>query len=230
MTPPPPSEPFVPAARYQITKLETVRVLADPLRLRLIEAMATQLDHAWSVKELARTLGEPPTKLYYHVNMLEEHGLLIVTASQLVSGILEKRYQLVAASIGVDRALLTAGDTGVDEALHGILTTIFSTAEEDITAAIRAGIASLHADHEGERERILLSKSVDRMTPERAEEFRERLQALMAEFEPPPGDPSRAGRNGAPYGFVVAFYPMAQTPSPKTRRPRARRTSQEPSR
>ena len=68
------------------------------------------------------------------------------------------------------------------------------------------------------------------MTPERAEEFRERLQALMAEFETPPGDAGRAGKDGAPYGFVVAFYPMAQTPSPKTRRARARRTSQEPSR
>jgi hypothetical protein len=227
---PPPSEPFVPAARYQITKLETVRVLADPLRLRLIEAMATQLDHAWSVKELAKALREPPTKLYYHVNMLEEHGLLIVTGSQLVSGILEKRYQLVAASIGVDRALLTAGDTGVGEALHGILTTIFSTAEEDITAAIRAGVASLHAGHEGERERIVLSKSVDLMTPERAELFRERLQALMAEFDTPPGDADPERKDRSPYGFVVAFYPMAQTPSPKTRRARAKRTSQEPSR
>src|SRR6266852_44352 len=126
------AKPFKPAARYQITKLETVRVLADPLRLRLIEAMAAQLDHPWSVKELARALAEPPTKLYYHVNMLEEHGLLVVTGSQLVSGILEKRYQLIAASIGVDRALLTAGDTGVDEALHGVLATIFSTAEQDI--------------------------------------------------------------------------------------------------
>ena len=225
----PSTEPFVPAARYEITKLETVRVLADPLRLRIIEAMATKLDHAWSVKELAKALGEPPTKLYYHVNMLEEHGLLIVTGSQLVSGILEKRYQLVAASIGVDRTLLTAGDSGVDEALHGILATIFSTAEEDIKAAIRAGIASLHAGHEGERERIVLSKSVDLMTPERAELFRERLTALMAEFDAPvDAEPERKDR--MPYGLVVAFYPMAQTPSPTTRRPRARRTSQEPSR
>jgi DNA-binding transcriptional ArsR family regulator len=225
----PSSEPFVPAARYEITKLETVRVLADPLRLRIIEAMATKLDHAWSVKELAKALGEPPTKLYYHVNMLEEHGLLVVTGSQLVSGILEKRYQLVAASIGVDRTLLTAGDSGVDEALHGILATIFSTAEEDIQASIRAGIASLHAGHEGERERIVLSKSVDLMTPERAELFRERLTALMAEFDvPADAEPER--KDGMPYGLVVAFYPMAQTPSRTTRRPRAKRTSQEPSR
>lgn len=225
----PSSEPFVPAARYEITKLETVRVLADPLRLRIIEAMATKLDHAWSVKELAKALGEPPTKLYYHVNMLEEHALLVVTGSQLVSGILEKRYQVVAASIGVDRTLLTAGDSGVDEALHGILATIFSTAEEDIQASIRAGIASLHAGHEGERERIVLSKSVDLMSPERAERFRERLTALMTEFDAPAdAEPERKDR--MPYGLVVAFYPMAQTPSPTTRRPRAKRTSQEPSR
>ena len=220
-------EPFKPAARYQITRLETVRVLADPLRLRLIEAMAARLDHPWSVKELARALGEPPTKLYYHVNMLEEHGLLVVTGSQLVSGILEKRYQLVAASIGVDRAVLSAGDTGVDEALHGVLTTIFSTAEEDIRGAIQAGVASLHAGHEGERERIVLSKSVDRMAPERAEEFRERLQALMAEFDTPPDDRRASDEaDGHLYGLVVAFYPMAEHPSPTTRR-RAARTKQE---
>lgn len=226
----PPAEPFVPAARYEIAKLETVRVLADPLRLRLIEAMATQLDHAWSVKELAKALGEPPTKLYYHVNMLEEHGLLIVTGSQLVSGILEKRYQLVAASIGVDRALLSAGDAGVGEALHGILTTIFSTAEEDIKAAIRAGVATLHSGDQGERQRIVLSKSVAGLTPERAAEFRDRLQALMAEFDSRSDDADPDRKDRTPYGLVVAFYPMAKTPSPTTRRPRAKRTSQEPAR
>ena len=223
----PPAEPFVPAARYEITKLETVRVLADPLRLRLIEAMATQLDHAWSVKELARALREPPTKLYYHVNMLEEHGLLVVTGSQLVSGILEKRYQLVAASIGVDRAVLSAGDSGVDDAIHSVINTIFSTAEEDIRTAIRAGIASLHAGPEGERERIVLSKSLDRMTPERAQAFRERLLALLAEFDAQPGE-TPAPADSRAYGLVVAFYPMAPTPSPTTRRPRAKRTGQEP--
>jgi DNA-binding transcriptional ArsR family regulator len=226
----PPAEPFVPAARYDITKLETVRVLADPLRLRLIEAMATQLEHAWSVKELAKSLGEPPTKLYYHVNMLEEHGLLVVTGSQLVSGILEKRYQLVAASIGIDRSIITTGDPGVSEALHGILSTIFSTAEEDIRAAIRAGVATMHAGDQGERERIVLSKSVDGMSAKRAAAFRERLQALIAEFDDPPDDAEPDKKDRMPYGFVVAFYPMAQTPSPTTRRPRGRRTSQEPSR
>ena len=224
------TKPFRPAAQYRIDRLETVRVLADPLRLRLLEAMAARLDHAWSVKELARALGEPPTKLYYHVNLLEEHGLLVVTGSQLVSGILEKRYQPVAASVTVDRALLTAGDTGVDEALHSVLSTIFSTAEEDIQAAIRAGLGSLHAGQEGEREPIVLSKSLDRLTPARAEAFRQRLQALIAEFGSEPGRAEVAPSDGRLHGLVIAFYPMAEAPSPTTRRPRAARTPKEPTR
>ena len=224
-----PAKPFTPAARFEITKLETVRVLADPLRMRLIEAMASELDHPFSVKELARALGEPPTKLYYHVNMLEEHGLFVVTSSQLVSGILEKRYQLVAASIGVDRALLTAGDTGVGEALHGVLTTILSTTEEDVRAAIESGIGSLHTGGEGTRERIVLSKSVDRLSPEAAKAFRDRLDALITEFgHGSDDDPTHP--DARPYGLVLAFYPMADAPSHTARAvrsPRARRTSQE---
>ncbi|HEX7472524.1 MAG TPA: helix-turn-helix domain-containing protein, partial [Candidatus Limnocylindrales bacterium] len=217
-------------AQYRIDRLDTVRVLADPLRLRLLEAMAGQLDHPWSVKELARALGEPPTKLYYHVNLLEEHGLLVVTGSQLVSGILEKRYQPVAANIAVDRALLTAGDTGVDEALHSILTTIFSTAEQDIQAAVRSGVGSLHAGDEGDRERIVLSKGLDRLTPAQAEAFRQRLQALIAEFGSAPDGTDVAKSDGRLHGLVIAFYPMVEPLSPKTRRPRAARTPKEPTR
>ncbi len=226
------AKPFKPVARFEITKLETVRVLADPLRLRLIEAMAAELDHPFSVKELAKALGEPPTKLYYHVNMLEEHGLLVVTSSQLVSGILEKRYQLVAASIGVDRALLTAGDTGVGEALHGVLTTIFSTAEEDVQAAIKAGIGSLHGGEEGTRERIVLAKSVDRLSPDEAKAFRDRLDALITEFGHGP-DAGPAEADDHLYGLVIAFYPMADAPKRATHSPkssRKRRTTQEPDR
>jgi DNA-binding transcriptional ArsR family regulator len=223
------SKPFKPAADFRITRLETVRVLADPLRLRIIEAMAGRLDHPWSVKELARALGEPPTKLYYHVNLLEEHGILVVTGSRLVSGIVEKRYQLVAANIAVDRAILSARDEHVDEALHSVLATIFSTAQEDIQGAIRAGIASLHEGEVGNREPIVLSKGLDRLSPERAAEFRERVRALVAEFGSDPGGIPEDRRDDRLYGLVLAFYPMVDLPSP-TSSGRAPRASKEPSR
>ena len=225
------SVPFKPAAEYKITKLETVRILADPLRLRLIEAMATRLDEAWSVKELGRALGEPTTKLYYHVNLLEEHGILIVTGSRIVSGIVEKRYQLIAGNIGIDRAVLSAGDTGIDEALHGILSTMFATAEQDIQAAVRAGVASLHGGHGADAlEPITLSKSVDRLSPARAAQFRERVRDLIAEFDPRSDATSESQPGDRMYGLVLAFYPMAEIPTPKTRRARPAKAAKEESR
>ena len=221
---------FKPAAQYQITRLETVRILADPLRLRLIEVMATRLDEPWTVKELARTLGEPTTKLYYHVNLLEEHGILVVTGSRVVSGIVEKRYQVVAGQIGIDRTILSATDSGVDEALHGILSTLFATAEQDIQAAVRSGIASLHGGHDAdEREPVILSKSVDRLSPARATEFRERLRALIAEFEPGAGSAERSPDDRL-YGLVLAFYPMAEVAATTTARARTRTSAKETSR
>ncbi len=205
---------FTLAAEHRITRLETVRVLADPLRLRLLESMASRPDEPWTVKGLATALGEPPTKLYYHVNLLEEHGLLVVTGSRLVSGILEKRYQLVAANISIGHGLLSMSEHG-DDALGPVLATIFGGAGEDIQRAIRAGVASLDREST-DPEPILLSKALDRLPPERAAEFRERLRALLTEFgEEASATPDVDAKRGQRlYGLVVAFYPMADVPSP----------------
>ena len=73
--------------------IETLRVLADPLRLRMLEVFGQHGREPLTVKEIARSLGEPLTKLYYHVNLLEQHGLIVVASSRLVSGILEKHYR-----------------------------------------------------------------------------------------------------------------------------------------
>ena len=82
-----------------ITDLATLRVLSDPLRLRLIELLGVK---PATVKALAIALGVKPNRLYYHVNLLEEHGLVRVTASRMVSGIIERTYGLVARHIAVD--------------------------------------------------------------------------------------------------------------------------------
>src|SRR5690349_23081625 len=86
-----------------ITDLETVKVVADPLRLQLLNLLR---EEARTVKELAKTLHLPQTKLYYHMDLLEKHGLVRVVGTRLVSGILEKRYQAAAYKFSVDHALL----------------------------------------------------------------------------------------------------------------------------
>src|SRR5918912_4209068 len=85
-----------------ITDLDRLRVIADPLRLRILETLIEPR----TVKQVAAALGLAPTKLYYHINLLERHGLIVVVDTRLVSGILEKRYQAAARCFRVDHALL----------------------------------------------------------------------------------------------------------------------------
>jgi DNA-binding transcriptional ArsR family regulator len=90
-----------------IEDLATLRLLSDPLRLRLIEELGVQ---PTTVKALARAMGMKPNRLYYHVNLLEQHGLVRVTQTRIVSGIVERTYALVARHFAVSEALALPTD------------------------------------------------------------------------------------------------------------------------
>ena len=87
----------------EIDTVEGLRALADPVRLAILAALDAQGPDAalpvLSVKELARRLDEPQTKLYRHVKQLEAAGLIHVAATRMVSGILEQRYQASQRSV-----------------------------------------------------------------------------------------------------------------------------------
>ncbi|WP_051791101.1 ArsR/SmtB family transcription factor [Amycolatopsis jejuensis] len=73
----------------------TRRVLADPLRIRLLEALATEPQ---SVKELAEWVGMAADRLYYHLRQLERAGLVEVCEYRRIDGgKVERVYAPVAA-------------------------------------------------------------------------------------------------------------------------------------
>src|SRR5512141_2771051 len=61
-----------------ISDPETMKALADPLRLRILETMVTRTDAPWSAKELAGRLDVPQTRLYHHIELLLERDLIRV--------------------------------------------------------------------------------------------------------------------------------------------------------
>src|SRR4051812_32721287 len=70
-------------ARYKVDRLDQVRLLAHPLRLRLFEAFAIE---PRTTRQVAQALGLAPTRLYHHVNALEEVGLLKLMETRRVRG------------------------------------------------------------------------------------------------------------------------------------------------
>lgn len=97
-----------PGAR-EIDSVEVLRALADPVRLAILSALDRRGPDGelpiMSVKELAKQLGEPQTKLYRHVKQLEAAELIEVAATRMVSGILEQRYRALQRDLRLSEAL-----------------------------------------------------------------------------------------------------------------------------
>ena len=93
-----------PEEEVVIEDLETLKVLSDPLRMQIIELMGHT---PRTVKQIAKQLDMTPNKLYYHIKLLEDHGLIRVVETRLVSGIVEKHYQTTAKEITVADGLLS---------------------------------------------------------------------------------------------------------------------------
>jgi DNA-binding transcriptional ArsR family regulator len=91
-----------------VTSVDTLKALADPVRLAILTALMTAEAglRVMSVKELAAELGEPQTKLYRHVRQLEAAGLIRVASTRMVSGIVEQRYQACQASLAFGPEIL----------------------------------------------------------------------------------------------------------------------------
>lgn len=207
MTPPPPDiDPdFQPVPVLKVGDADTLKAISDPTRMRLLEVMVTRQEPAWSVKELAVVLGLPQTRLYHHVELLLERGLLRAVEQRVVSGIIETRYRVAARSFQLDRRLF-AGDTDeAREVLSGMLDAVFDRPRTEVEEAVRAD-RSILSKEAPLHHQLFLSRGVARLAPARAEELRRRLVALEEEFDHDDAEPAE------PYGLVIALYPLAQLP------------------
>jgi len=170
-----------------ISDVETLKALADPLRLRLLATMmrtvAGELP-VMSVKELATALGEPQTKLYRHVKQLEAAGLIRAAASRLVSGIVEQRYQACQRDLALGPGLTDSERTSAS--MEAAVSAVFDLYRSRFFAADRAGLIDPAASSDREpNSKPMLGLHESRLPPAKAAEIRERLQQILddlAEF------------------------------------------------
>lgn len=197
-----PDKPFEQADEFIIRDLETLKVVADPLRLQIIEII---FDHPHTVKQIAASLQLPPSKLYYHINLLEKHGLISVAGTRIVSGIIERSYQTSALHFRVMRGLLTPQRTPEerDAGVALFVDAILDDAKEDIKQNARSGLINLDSDEHALSLRI--ARVTSRLTPEQAVEFQNRLSELIQEFQSKKEDGANRDEQG--YALITVMYP-----------------------
>jgi DNA-binding transcriptional ArsR family regulator len=196
------NEQLRPEDELVITSLETLKVISEPLRLQLLELLA---DEPRTVKWLAGELNMAATKLYYHVNLLELHGLIRVTGTRIVSGIIEKQYQVTACRFRVERSLLDLASSDDNQPLDTLISSLFEQLRGEIRTSAQRGLIDFSPDAPRERT-LLISRTLGALPPERAMEFYARLEALVKEFDAVAAD--QANDDPHIFGLAVVMYPV----------------------
>lgn len=199
---PPASTAFTPAESLAITTPAQLKAVSDPLRLEILE---TLLKEALTVKQVADRLGQPPTKLYYHVKALEKIGVVTIVETRVKSGIIEKYYRASAQSLKVDRQLFRAKGGDAFETVLGV---VFDATVDDLRRSRAAGLLRLSGDPDVESSNVAISRTLLNLPPAAVPKAIAKLNALAKEWDYPehPED--------VDYGFTFAFYPRV-TPAKK---------------
>ncbi len=197
-----------PADVFIIRDVETLKVVADPLRLRILEVLRRGPS---TVKQLATVLEAPLKKLYYHVNLLEAHALIRVVGTRLVSGIIEKQYQAAAHRLSVDRALLslTTAPEPHQESLDAFLSVVLDHTKSEIKKSVQAGLINPEQTSLW-KGGLALGRIALRLSPYHAEALHARLVELSREFTAVESD-ARHG-NLHSYEVLLGIYPTLPPP------------------
>lgn len=185
---------------FVIRDLETLKVVADPVRNQILEVLEKKPQN---VKEVAEKLGLAPSKLYYHFNMLEKVELIKVVETRQVANLIEKYYMSTAAFIDIDHNLLNFQTSEGKENIFTMVTSTIDTTREDLLRSLHARSYQLEQGAMGKPRSMMVTRYVSNLSDEKADEFHKRLDALLAEFiETDTKDPDQQA-----YALTIALYP-----------------------
>ena len=182
---------------YIVKRLEQVKLLSDPFKLKLLEGFAIK---PATTKQVADRMGEKAPRLYRHVDALVDEGLLELVEEKPKRGTIERYYKTIADRFEVDPELFgpdRAGGEGAVEMLRQILRDV----ESDIVTWF-----DHHGDKEPTRDELpLLIRYNCRGSQEEIMRLREKLERFLEECsasdEDREDDPSFLSYSG-----FIAFY------------------------
>jgi DNA-binding transcriptional ArsR family regulator len=180
-------------ARLPVNTLEQFKAISDPLRTKILGIVQQQPATA---KQIAERLGATPGAIGHHLHVLEDAGLVQVVARRLLRGIVANYYTRTARLFVYDLPPEVAGQmTGaaqLDMALE-----IINTARNEMADAL-----TNRSPEEWEADNAFQALPHVRLSPDKAEQYAQRLQALLDDLLAETPDP-----NGKVYGILLALYP-----------------------
>jgi len=176
-----------------IEDLEGFRVIDNPLRQRILQLAR----HPKSVRELADGLGVPVTRLYYHVNMLEEAGFIRAVDVRKSGAQLERIYQSRRGTVRPSPDFVeNVGD--MRKAAHVLAGALFDITRVEVEAVLERSLRD--DDGFGDLARVVLQ-----LPAPAAEDFSRRIDELIQEMRD--AATGHDDEDATIYSFTYAFVP-----------------------
>lgn len=188
---------------FWIDRVEHLDLLADSTRLEIIENLFTPE----AVAEVASRMGVPRTRLYHHIKLLEEAGMIRVVATRRSGAQTEKLYQATALNFRPSPAFMAKALPR--EKAQAVVRSIFASTEADFVRAVDTGVAILEDDpsarqtHLGRRLLVLDRERLHRLINE--------LEELLDRYDPEPEQltgPTAEGETVV--GVLTLVYPSSR--------------------
>ena len=201
-----PSRNAVPKS-FVLRELAQIKALADPLRQRLLREFAQTPQ---TTKQVANALKENPTKLYHHVEILAQAGLLKLVRTQQKRGTTERYYQAAAKQFSVHRDIFRhlprrkiSGSEKIGP--HAVFESAFMSALAQIEKNVDGATPGRSA---------LLQAQIC-ATPSEAVALRNRIQRLIQSYTRTKR--ARKTKSTSKFEILFALYPGRSPAGGKTR-------------
>ncbi len=184
-------------------ELDQLKALTDPLRQRILQALCQQ---PMTTKQVAQQLGEKPTRLYHHVAILEQAGLVRIVETRQNRGTLEKYYQAVARKFYADRNLFQLKAEAADSGVQAFIV----NALEDTLFQVRDKSTQTLLEAQPEGEKLVFARAQGlRVTPEQIVDLRARVEAWLEECG---CDAETGGQDakGPSHALTLVLYPTLE--------------------
>jgi DNA-binding transcriptional ArsR family regulator len=175
----------------QVSSLEALRAVSDSQRHRILTLLIRE---PLTASEIAKRLKIARTRVYYHLDLLEEHGFIRVVEQRQVAAMIERTFRACARHFRVDRRMLASGAS--ESQVSDAQALLLEHAADDLRAQPSAESAAAPVD-------VLVSRSFLRLTPERAAALRAALVAIVDQYAGAPQD-------GTSYEMALAFFPCVE--------------------
>lgn len=192
---------FEPADTLPLSDPDALKLLADPFRSRILDLLRAQVQTA---KELAQTLNLSPKKLYYHLKLMEEKGLIRIVSTRVVSGIIEKSYRATAYLFLFDGDGFRSIDSDQPSLPPGIQA-LFETTRTQLETSFADGLIDL-AEDAPLRRQMLWAWGMQRLSEPQIREFFARFEALLKEFDL--AEPAPKADESQDFRLFMTLFPV----------------------